>query len=100
MPHPTNGMSPGDVLLENFIKPLGITISQLALAIAVPPNRIYAILNNQRDISTDTALRLGQYFETGAEVWLSLQNRHNLAQMEKSWEAIKDQIPIHSKAKL
>ncbi len=69
---------PGEVLLEDFMKPLGISINRLARDIAVPPGRISAIVNGQRAISADTALRLGKYFGVSPEVWVGLQGDYDL----------------------
>ena len=60
---------PGEILLEEFMKPMGISINQLARDIAVPPGRISAIVNGKRAITADTALRLGKYFGVSPEVW-------------------------------
>ena len=64
---------PGEMLLEEFMKPLGISINRLARDIAVPPARISAIVNGKRAITADTALRLGKYFRVSSELWLGLQ---------------------------
>jgi len=64
---------PGEILLEEFMKPLGISINRLARDIAVPPARISAIVNGKRAITADTALRLGKYFRVSSELWLGLQ---------------------------
>ena len=64
---------PGEILLEDFMKPLGISINQLARDLDVPPNRISAIVNGARSITADTALRLGAYFHVSPETWLGLQ---------------------------
>ena len=64
---------PGEVLLEEFMKPMGISINQLARDIAVPPGRISSIVNGNRAITTDTALRLGKYFSVSPEIWIGLQ---------------------------
>src|SRR3990172_3235650 len=69
---------PGEVLLEEFMKPMGISINRLARDIAVPPGRISAIVNGKRAITADTALRLGRYFGTSPEVWLGLQADYEL----------------------
>jgi addiction module HigA family antidote len=69
---------PGEILFEEFMKPLGISINQLARDIAVPPGRISAIVNGQRAISADTALRLGKYFGVSPEVWVGLQGDYDL----------------------
>lgn len=69
---------PGEVLLEDFMKPLGVSINRLARDIAVPPGRISAIVNGRRAISADTALRLGKYFGVSPEIWVGLQGDYDL----------------------
>jgi addiction module HigA family antidote len=69
---------PGEILLEDFMKPLGISINQLARDLDVPPNRISAIVNGTRGITADTALRLGTYFQVSPETWLGLQLDYDL----------------------
>ncbi len=69
---------PGEVLLEDFMKPLGLTQYRLAQDIGVSPIRISQIIHGQRAITVDTALRLARYFGTSAAVWLRLQVRHDL----------------------
>ena len=69
---------PGEVLLEDFMKPLGLTQYRLAHDIGVTPIRISQIVNGQRAISVNTAMRLARYFGTSAEVWLRLQVRYDL----------------------
>jgi addiction module HigA family antidote len=69
---------PGEILMEEFMRPLGISINALARALAVPPNRISAIVNGTRAITADTALRLGKYFGTSPETWLDLQSDYEL----------------------
>ena len=69
---------PGEILLEEFMKPLGISINQLARDLDVPPNRISAIVNGARSITADTALRLGAYFRMSPETWLGLQLDYDL----------------------
>jgi addiction module HigA family antidote len=64
---------PGEILFEEFMKPMGISINRLARDIAVPPGRISAIVNGKRAITADSALRLGKYFGVSAELWLGLQ---------------------------
>ena len=64
---------PGEILLEEFMKPMGISINRLARDIAVPPGRISDIVNGQRAITADTALRLSKYFGVSSELWLGLQ---------------------------
>jgi addiction module HigA family antidote len=69
---------PGEILLEEFMKPLGISINRLARDIAVLPGRISAIVNGKRAITADTAMRLGRYFGTSPEVWMGLQTDYEL----------------------
>ena len=71
-------IAPGEVLYEEFMKPLGVSINALAREIAVPPNRISDIVNGKRSITADTALRLGKYFGVSPEVWLGLQADYDL----------------------
>lgn len=75
---------PGEILLEEFIKPLGITQYRLACDISVPQRRISEIVHGKRAISADTALRLGRYFGIEPEFWMNLQARHDLRQAEAS----------------
>ena len=69
---------PGEVLLEDFMKPLRLSQYRLAHDIGVTPIRISQIVNGQRSISVDTAMRLARYFGTSAAVWLRLQVRYDL----------------------
>ncbi len=68
-----NPIHPGEILLEEFMKPLSISINRLAREIAVPPGRISAIVNGKRAITADTALRLSKYFGVSSDLWLGLQ---------------------------
>ncbi len=74
---------PGEILLEDFMKPLGLTQYRLAHDIAVTPIRISQIVNGERSISVDTAMRLARYFGTSAAVWLRLQVRYDLEVAER-----------------
>ena len=81
-----NGMRavhPGEVLREELDE-LGLSANALAKAIHVPANRVTAILNGERGVSADTALRLGRYFDTSATFWLNLQQAWQLRQAEAS----------------
>ncbi|HSB30990.1 MAG TPA: HigA family addiction module antitoxin [Candidatus Sulfobium mesophilum] len=69
---------PGEILLEEFMKPMGISINRLARDLAVPPGRTSTIVNRKRAITADTALRLGRYFGTSPEVWIGLQADYEL----------------------
>ena len=74
---------PGEILLEDFMKPLGLTQYRLARDLCVTPIRISQIVNRKRSISVDTALRLARYFGTSAAVWLRLQVRYDLEVAEQ-----------------
>ena len=69
---------PGEVLLEEFLKPLGISQYQLAKDISVPARRINEIVHAKRSVSADTALRLARYFSLSERFWLNLQSRYDL----------------------
>jgi antitoxin HigA-1 len=73
---------PGEILLEEFLAPLGVSQYQLAKAVDVPARRINEIVHGQRRISADTALRLSRYFGTSERFWLNLQACYDL-EMEK-----------------
>jgi len=74
---------PGEILLEDFMKPLGLSQYRLAHDIGVTPIRISQIVNGERSITVDTAMRLARYFGTSAAVWLRLQVRYDLEVAEK-----------------
>jgi addiction module HigA family antidote len=69
---------PGEVLLEEFLKPLGISQYRLAKDISVPPRRINEIVHGKRAITADTALRLSRYFGTSERFWMNLQTRYDM----------------------
>jgi len=73
--HPVH---PGEVLLEEFLKPMGLSQNKLALNIGVPARRINEIVLEKRRISADTALRLARFFGTSSEFWLGLQSQYDL----------------------
>jgi addiction module HigA family antidote len=69
---------PGEILLEEFLKPLGVTQYRLAKGLSVPPRRINEIVHGVRAITADTALRLGRFFGTSERFWLNLQTAYDL----------------------
>jgi addiction module HigA family antidote len=90
MPTPKNGMRPvhpGEVLREEYLRPLGISGNALATAIGVPANRVNGIVAGRRAISADTALRIARYLRTTPQFWLNLQQAHDLRRAEKSGRA-------------
>ena len=87
-----NLIHPGEILLEDFLKPMKISQNKLAMDIHVPAPRINAIAKGTRGITADTALRLGKYFGTGPEFWTNLQANYDLciaaSEMQKELDAI------------
>jgi addiction module HigA family antidote len=71
-------ITPGEILLEEFLRPMEISQNKLAKDINVPANRVSQIVNGKREITADTALRLGRYFVIEPEFWLNLQARYNM----------------------
>jgi len=86
---------PGEVLDEEFLKPLGMSVNALALALRVPATRIGAIVKGERSVTADTALRLARFFGTSAEFWITLQATHDLtkARMESGGTIERDVRP-------
>jgi antitoxin HigA-1 len=84
---------PGEILCEEFMKPLHISMNRLARDIDVPPNRISAIIRGKRAITADTALRLGKYFGVSPEIWLDLQSDYDLRILRRTkWSKIEPRI--------
>ena len=80
---------PGEILLEEFMKPLEVSINALSRHIDVPPNRISEIVNGKRSITADTALRLGKYFNVSPEIWLDLQTDYDIRMAQRTtWPEI------------
>jgi addiction module HigA family antidote len=78
---------PGEILLEEFLKPLDMSMNKLAQALHVPPNRIAQICSGDRSITGDTALRLARYFGTSPAFWLGMQMEYDLAVAQDRTEA-------------
>lgn len=78
MPKTLPPIHPGEILLEEFLKPLEMNPHQLATALRVPPNRIAQIIEGERAVTADTALRLGRYFSVSPQFWLNLQSSYDL----------------------
>jgi antitoxin HigA-1 len=84
---------PGEMLREEFMKPLGISINGLALELHVPVTRVSEIVNERRGITADTALRLARYFGTSADFWMNIQKDYELiVTRQKSWKTIEKQV--------
>lgn len=71
---------PGEIIREEFLKPLDISVNALAIALRVPATRIGAIVKGERAVTADTAMRLARYFGTTAEFWMNLQAMHDLTE--------------------
>jgi addiction module HigA family antidote len=75
---------PGEILLEEYLKPLGISQNKLGRDLGVPAQRINEIVRGQRSITVDTALRLARYFQTTPQFWLNLQSRYDLEMAQET----------------
>jgi addiction module HigA family antidote len=89
---------PGEILREEFMKPLGLSMNKLALDLRVPVTRIAEIVHQRRAITTDTALRLGRYFKTTPVFWMNLQVRYDLevAEDEQAEKIARDVQPLEA----
>ena len=74
---------PGDVLNEEFLRPLDMSVKALAMALRVPATRIGAIVKGERSVTADTALRLARFFGTSPEFWMNLQAMHDLTKARR-----------------
>lgn len=73
-----NPIHPGEILMEEFLKPIGVSQYRLAKDISVPPRRINEIVHGRRSVTADTALRFGRFFGMSPQFWLNLQTRYDL----------------------
>jgi addiction module HigA family antidote len=90
---------PGEILSEEFLKPLGMSMNKLADELHVPANRITQIVEGRRSITGETALRLARYFGTSAELWLGMQKDYDLQVARDEFEAeVKRQVQPRGKA--
>ncbi len=90
---------PGEVLLEDFLKPMGLSQYRLAKGISVPPRRINEIVLEKRSITADTALRLARFFATSERFWLNLQNRYDLErERDRLGAALEREVEVLAKA--
>ena len=90
---------PGEVLLEEFLKPLGLSQNRLALDIRVPARRINEIVHGKRRVTPDTALRLARYFNMSAAFWLGLQMDYDLDTAEDELaDRIKREVQVYAAA--
>ena len=90
---------PGEVLLEEFLKPLSLSQYRLANDISVPPRRINEIVHGKRAITADTALRLARYFGTSERFWLNLQASHDLEiEKDRLGSRLKKEVAVLARA--
>jgi len=90
---------PGEILLEEFLKPMQISQYRLAKDISVPPRRINEIVHGKRAITADTALRLSRYFSTSERFWLNLQTRYDLeVEKERLKACLEKEVSVLSEA--
>ena len=91
---------PGEILLEEFLKPFGISQYRLAKGISVPPRRINEIVQGKRSISADTALRLSRYFGTSDLFWTNLQTRFDLeVEKDRLGKRLIEEVEVYRKAR-
>jgi antitoxin HigA-1 len=74
---------PGEILHEEFLRPLGMSVNALAMALRVPATRIGAIVKGERSVTADTALRLARFFDTSPEFWMNLQAMYDLTKARR-----------------
>jgi antitoxin HigA-1 len=86
---------PGEILREDFMKPLGLSVNHLALDLHVPATRIGEIVHERRRITADTALRLARYFKTNPEFWLNLQNFFDLEIERRTGAVVEIERQVH-----
>ncbi len=88
---------PGEILLEEFLKPMEISQYRLSKDISVDPRRVNEIVHGQRAISADTALRFGRYFGTSPQFWLNLQSHYDLEVLDMELgDRIENEVKVHA----
>jgi addiction module HigA family antidote len=94
-----NPIHPGEILLEEFLKPMGISQYRLAKDISVPPRRINEIVHGKRGVSANTALRLERYFGLSEGFWLRLQARYDLeVEKDRLAERLEKEVRVYTPA--
>lgn len=90
---------PGEILLEEFLKPMGISQYRLAKSVSVPPRRINEIVHGKRSITADTALRLSMFFGMSDRFWLNIQTKYDLElEKDRLGSRLKDEVVTYQKA--
>jgi antitoxin HigA-1 len=92
MPKVLPPVHPGEVLRDEFMGPMQISINALARGLNVPVSRVSKIVNEERAITPDTALRIARYFGTSAEFWLNLQSRYDLLVAKSNEKTIQQEV--------
>jgi len=88
---------PGEVLLEEFLKPMGISQYRLAKDISVPPRRVNEIVHGKRGITAGTALRLSRFFGTSERFWLNLQIRYDIeVEKDRLGDQLQEEVVVHA----
>jgi addiction module HigA family antidote len=88
-------ITPGDVLLDEFMTPLGLSANALSLKLRVPANRIQAIVKGERAITADTALRLARLFGNSPQFWMNLQTRYEIRKAQREAAGVIEQeVPV------
>ena len=85
---------PGEILNEEFLKPLGITAYRLSKDIGIPQTRTSQIIKGKRRVTADTALRLSKYFGTSTKFWLGIQNDFDIEEQTDKLEGVLENIPV------
>ncbi len=101
MPKTLKPVHPGEILREDFMKPLGLSMNALALDLRVPVTRIGEIVHGRRGITPDTAFRLGRYFDTTPLFWMNLQTKYDLdvlqdEEAERIEREVRPRLPLHA----
>ena len=100
MPKKLAPIHPGEVLLADFLEPLGISQYRLAHSISVPPRRINEIVHGTRAITADTALRLARFFGVSEQFWLNLQTRHDLeVERDRLGRRLTSEVEVFARAR-
>ena len=85
-------MTPGEILLEDYMKPVGLTQNALARSLGVPPRRVNEIIHGKRAITLDTSLRLGRYFGQSPRFWLNVQTECDLRNAKQLMERVAREV--------
>lgn len=93
-----NNVHPGEILLEEFLKPMQFSSYRLAKETGIPATRISQIIHSRRSITADTALRFSRFFGTSPEFWLGLQNAYDIEEVERAKASELDSIALYQYA--